>query len=116
MKWDASGVTGAGAPILSDTITSQSTGSEYANDAFKSLTENLTGDPPDILHQLGIYPFPALSTLGGDRIYTRNFGERLARRGGSWNDGSVAGLFSFHWNNSRTFAYPYIGFRPCYVG
>jgi hypothetical protein len=116
MKWDASGALGTGAPILSDTIVNQSTVSEYADKAFKSLTENLTGDAPDLLHQFGLYPFPALSALGGDRIYTRNIGECLPIRGGSWSGGSGAGLFSLFWFYLRANARSDIGFRPCYVG
>lgn len=115
MKWDASGTTGAGAPVLSDTITSQSTGSESANEAFKSLTENLTGDAPDILHQLGLYPFPALSALGGDRIYTRNIGERLPLRGSNWVGGSASGLFSLLLKWTRTTVDSSFGFRPAFV-
>ena len=115
MKWDASGALGTGAPILSDTIVNQSTGSESANVAFKSLTENLTGAAPALLQRLGLYPFAALSALGNDQIYTQNINERLPVRGGNWYYGSNAGLFSLYWNYSRAVAGLGIGFRPCYV-
>ena len=36
-------------------------------------------------------------------------------RGGNWNNGANAGVFSLNGNNSRSFVSAYVGFRAAYI-
>ena len=110
LKYDATGAVGAGAPIVNDTITSQSDGTTYAYTNLESLTAESGITIPAILKQLGLAPVGA--GLGGDYIYARNVGERLPRRGGSWSSGTNAGVFMLNLNNERSNSNSNIGFRP----
>jgi hypothetical protein len=112
LKWDATGATGTGAPVLSTTVTSRSDGTTSASVAYKSIT---TLDPvaPDIIKKLGIYPHEINMNLGS--FYMRNIGERFPYRGGYWCDGSHAGLAAARLNNPRSNTGTAIGCRPAFV-
>jgi formylglycine-generating enzyme len=55
------------------------------------------------------------ATYGNDGFYYDNTDERLARRGGYWLHGSIAGVFYLHLNHLRSNASTFGGFRPAYV-
>lgn len=107
LKWDATGVNGAGKGKLNTIITSRSTGSEYTSNLFKDLEAAVT--VPELLKQLAIYPVDANIPYGG--FYMRNIGERLPSRGGSWDFGSSAGVFAVYGHFGRTSSVFIIGFR-----
>jgi formylglycine-generating enzyme required for sulfatase activity len=48
--------------------------------------------------------------------YSQGTGNRAARRGGGWVDGSDAGPFSWHLYNSSSYRDRYVGARLLYVG
>lgn len=107
LKWDATGVNGAGTPKLNTVITSQSTGSEYGYSLFKNLETAVT--VPELLKQLAMYPIDTNIPYGG--FYTRNIGERLPARGGYWSSGSNAGVFAVYGFHGRTHSDRSIGLR-----
>jgi hypothetical protein len=113
LKWDATGATGTGAPILNTAITSQSDGTTYAGTYYKSITCVSPTVAPDILKKLGVYPHEV--TMSRGYFYMRNLGERLPFRGGLWDSGSLAGLAAAHLHSPRSNASTYIGFRPAFV-
>jgi hypothetical protein len=113
LKYDATGVDGAGGIQLNTTITSQSDGSTSASTDYRSLTAVSGLTAPGLLSQLGLYPQD--SNFGNGRVYMRNVGERLPSRGANWNRTSSAGVPALYLNNSRTLSNNSIGFRPAYI-
>ena len=112
LKWNASGANGAGNPVLSTIVTSQSDGETYANRLYKDLTaDGVT--PPPILKALGLYPHA--NDIDRGHFHMRNVDERLPIRGGHWPYGVDAGVFALHLNHSRSHASAAFGFRPAFV-
>ena len=66
------------------------------------------------LMQLGLMTPGA--PIESDGFYVDLTGERLPRRGGSWNDSSRAGAFALNLNYSRSNTNTNIGFRPASGG
>ncbi len=69
---------------------------------------------PELLKALAIYPADAESH-GGDYIYMRNLGERLAFRGGNWSSGSYAGVFALYGSGPRSDVGTAVGFRSAFA-
>jgi len=113
LKFDATGATGAGSPIVNTEITSQSDGSTYSYAYFEDLAAQTGVTVPEFLTQIGLYP--AAVDLDLDRIYVRNVGERLPVRGGSWSYSTNAGLFYLYLRYDRTNSHSTLGFRPAFV-
>lgn len=122
LKFDSTvgGAVTSGQPILSDEVTnrngeagddSNATGS--AARAFQTLIAKEGITAPAITKALGL--FPISDSLGGDRLYLRNYGERLPIRGGCWINGAIAGVFALSLNNPRSVAGSDIGARPAFV-
>lgn len=120
LKYDATTATG-GAIILSDTIVnrlgeagSDSSGGISASLALKNMTPKVGLSVPAIAKALGLFP---VSTEGmkNDAAYMRNYGERLAFRGGSWNVSAPAGVFAVNLIYPRTNTNESIGARPAFV-
>ncbi len=114
LKYDATGVDGAGDIQLNTTITSQSDGSTSASTDYRSLTAVSGLTAPGLLSQLGLYPQD--SNFGNGRVYMRNVGERLPRRGGRWGGTSLAGVPALDLSYPRSHSSDRIGlgFRPAY--
>ena len=66
------------------------------------------------LQELGIFPRTDGYRDGG-YLFLRNYGERIAARGGSWFDHDGGGLFDLYLRETRAFLYPDIGFRAAYI-
>jgi formylglycine-generating enzyme required for sulfatase activity len=113
LKYDATGVNGGGSPILNNTVTSQSTGTEYSYAYLESLSAETGVSVPALLIALGMYPVG--TGLGGDIIYVRNVGERFPVRGGNWYFGTSAGVFFLRLNTDRSYRHSVLGFRPALV-
>lgn len=71
-------------------------------------------EPHIRLQQLGLYPRQDGYRDGG-YFFLRNYGERIAARGGSWFDGAIGGIWDVYIRESRAFIYPDIGFRAAYI-
>ncbi|MNO95673.1 hypothetical protein D3C76_873180 [compost metagenome] len=68
---------------------------------------------PAILKTLSLFRHKDIAD--GDRIYLRNYGERLPVRGGYWTDGAGAGVRALGLSNPRSYSYSPIGARPAFV-
>jgi hypothetical protein len=67
---------------------------------------------PDILKVLAIVP-EGKGHVGG--FYSRNYGERLALRGGAYMEGQGSGIFALSLDGIRSLSRDFIGFRLAYV-
>lgn len=112
LKFDATGANGAGNPILNTKVESQSTGNESANVLFRDLQAAPGVDVPPVLRQLGIAP---IGSGQPGRLYVRNIGERLSRRGGHWTSSSRAGAFALSLSHAPAPSASYNGFRAAFV-
>jgi len=68
---------------------------------------------PRLLQVLSLMPIDA--DHGGDYLYTRNYGERLPGRGGSWNNGADAGVCALTLNGTRATSNHNYGCRPAFI-
>ncbi|MFP4066214.1 MAG: SUMF1/EgtB/PvdO family nonheme iron enzyme [Spirochaetaceae bacterium] len=68
---------------------------------------------PARLKRLLLAPGPLAAS--GDRVYVRNYGERLPRRGGYWANAAGAGLGALNLSSPRSVSHSSIGFRPAFV-
>jgi len=91
--------------------------SDDYNDSKHLLFESINAAPeytvPELLKYLAIAP--GEGDHGGDRLYVRNYGERLPLRGGSWNRTSSAGVFYLYLYNRRSYSHSSLGFRSALV-
>ncbi|MCX4050601.1 hypothetical protein OR621_17580 [Aeromonas caviae] len=123
LKYDASaaGTTGAhGSPVLSDAVSNRNgeAGSdENATGNTSGRLEAITSKAglvvPSIAKALSLFPLDA--NLGGDMLYLRNYGERLAIAGGGWSDGAGAGVFALNLRGARSNRGSDLGARPAFV-
>ena len=67
-----------------------------------------------LLKTYGLFPI-ASAGLGGDAFYLNVSGERIPVRGGSWNNGAAAGVFSLNLNDERTISFTFFGARPAFL-
>ena len=112
----------SGKAVWDTTITDQK--DEGRGCSFKDITAgSAVGDAAKlVLMALALMPDAALTgtgidtTYGGDYFWFNNGAEeRLPIRGGRWNDGGGAGLFSLYLDGSRAGSYWYIGGRSAFV-
>jgi sulfatase modifying factor 1 len=113
LKYDATGVNGAGHAKINTAITSQSDGTTYTSGTFQTATTADGITAPDLLKHLSLYPVDA--DHGSDGLYTRNVGERLLLRGGDWVGASNAGVCCLYLRNPRSYSGSSIGFRPAFI-
>lgn len=113
LKYDATGMAGAGAPKLNTTITSRSTDKTYCYTQFQTLAAQAGVTVPQILKTLALAPLD--DDHGGDGIWSRNNGERFPLRGGNWSDAAAAGVFALDLNAPRSFSDNNVGFRSAFV-
>ncbi len=113
---DSSGESG-GSAILNSLITNRTgdIGDNGSGNGSNSTTWRTMAKDPSyvenlLMRQMGIEP-PPVAILNGT-LYSRNFGERLPYRGGTWSSTSIAGLGALGFAYSRANANSYIGFRP----
>lgn len=90
----------------------EATDKDYDGVAFTDLHASEL-DVPDKLIELGLYPAPGYD--GTDFFWVDNSGERCVFRGGNWNNGSGAGVFSLSGLDSRPSSSTGIGFRSALV-
>lgn len=120
LKWDYTNPVPAGGtsyyPFVLSTQVTNIPDNESASGrrTFESLVARSEVTAPDMFKHLGIFPADS-GDHGGDYIYMRNIGERLAFRGGGWHYASDAGVFNLNGRNPRSYSYTYIGFRSAFV-
>ena len=116
LKLDAAGENGLGAPKLNTEITSQypsQDNTSSSSTSFKNFTAVEGVTVPPLLKLLSLYPIDTTNPVGS--IWMRNAGERLAFRGGYYNNGASAGLFALNLSDTRTYRHRYRGFRPAFI-
>lgn len=116
LKWDYTTTPAAGAAFRLNTVIEfpQADDTPYGANSFSALTAAAGVTAPELLKALALFPADT-GDHGGDYIYMRNNGERLAYRGGAWHDGAYAGVFSAYGNYPRSSVNPYIGFRSAFI-
>ena len=87
-------------------------GKDYDGVPFCDLHERADMDVPDKLIELGLYPAPGYE--GEEYFWLDTDGERCVCRGGSWSDGTNAGVFYLN-GTSRSGVSWGIGFRSALV-
>lgn len=113
LYYDSTAADDSGSVELDTKLDNQLADPDDARNEFESMAIDSGISAPNLAKQLGIYP--AGAGLSGDYVYARNYGERLARRGGSWSRGSGAGVFALALYIGRTNSYGSLGFRPAFV-
>jgi len=117
LKWNATSPNGLGNPQLATAITSQyppEDDSSSASQQYKDVTAASGVTAPSLIKALGL--FPHATDMDRGRLYVRNSGERLPRRGGHWLNGVRAGVFALRLgNDARSDASAPLGFRPAFV-
>jgi len=120
LKYDATTATG-GSVILSDAIANRigevgddANGGNFSQETLKGTKSTAGLNVPAIVKALGFFPVSS-DGMKNDRLYVRNFGERLPFRGGSWGTGAGAGVFSVGLYGSRTNLGADVGARPAFV-
>lgn len=86
---------------------------DYNYGIFENITADSGVTVPAILRQLCIFP-PGVG-LGSDVCWVRNYGERVALRGGSWGAGASAGVFALALDGPRSYSHRSIGFRAAFI-
>lgn len=110
----------AGTPILSTTIINRngavgdnSNGDSTMDAPFNLITTAAGVTAPALMLALGLFRNKDISDA--DRIYMRNYGDRMPIRGGRWNSGAASGMRAIVLNNARTQGGYDIGARPAFV-
>lgn len=85
----------------------------YSETTFETLGTKSGFTVPDLLKYLAIAPIDA--NHGGDGLGVRNYGERIAVRGGSWGDVASAGVFALDLRFPRSFSVHSFGFRAAFI-
>lgn len=85
----------------------------YGQTSFETLAAKTGVTIPKKLQLLCIAP--AFTDCGGDWFWARNYGERLPLRGGYWDRGSGAGVFSLYLCNARSYSNVSLGFRAAFI-
>lgn len=109
-----------GTPILSANIVNRngalgdnSSPPGYMDAVFNAITTAAGVTAPALMLALGL--FRHKDVADSDRVYVRNYGERLPIRGGCYGDGAAGGLRVLPLNNPRTFSGGHVGARPAFV-
>jgi len=110
-----------GAPILNSGITNRngSIGDDSHNAyVYNSLVSSISKDPSyvesEIMRRLLVEFSEASASCICGGAYIRNYGHRFPLRGGSWSNGTNAGLGALYLTDPRSYGYIGIGFRPAY--
>ncbi len=100
----------------STSITSQVDGSRSCAFQNVTFTPDVKQAAQDMLCALAMLPVAGDTSYGDDYFWANNgAAERLAYRGGSWNHGTRAGVFSLYGGDPRSSVGTGIGFRSAYI-
>ncbi|MBR6206652.1 MAG: SUMF1/EgtB/PvdO family nonheme iron enzyme [Oscillospiraceae bacterium] len=86
----------------------------YGWNFFRDLAAAEGVTVPQVLQLLGAAPAPG-GCSDDSVFFLRNYGERIAARGGSWFDGPWGGIWELYLRETRAFIYPDIGFRSAWA-
>lgn len=102
----------------STSITSQDDSSRSCLFGNVTYDDTIGDDTLVLLRALALLPDSdaAAADYEGDYMWWNNAqAERCVDRGGTWNNGANAGVFSLRGNNARSYSSTYIGFRSAYI-
>ena len=89
--------------------------SRYRTFVNVSCADTVCYEAKELLYALALMPDDTAFDYQGDYFYANNgAAERTPYRGGSWGDGSYAGVFSTILDNSRALTSTLVGFRSAY--
>jgi hypothetical protein len=116
LKYNSVSTPGSGttAAQIDVVINYQTDDTTYTFNSFQSLTANTGITIPAILKAYSLFPITS-SGLGDDKLWVRNYNERVCLAGGRWNDGANDGVFALNLNVPRSYLAWDIGFRPAFV-
>ncbi len=86
----------------------------YNSQTFESTVSKSGYTVPEMMKYLAIAP--AAGSHGLDTIETRNYGTRIAFRGGMWGNIAAAGVFSLVLRDGRSSSNAAVGFRSAFIG
>lgn len=86
----------------------------YNSQTFESMIAKSGYSVPQQMRNLAIAP--GEGSYGLDAIEVRNYGTRIAFRGGAWYGSSAAGIFSLTLIHARTVPDSSVGFRSAFIG
>lgn len=86
----------------------------YNAQSLESVTSKNGYTVPDLIKYLAIAP--TVGSHGNDVLEVRNYGTRIAFRGGYWAHGSSAGIFYLFLNDARPMVGSIVGFRSAFIG
>ena len=121
LKWDYTkdpGTVSAGIPFCLNTVLNypQTVDAPYGQIGLAKLAAAAGVFVPERLKALALMPDGTAGAFyGSDYVYTRNIGERLAFRGGSFGYGGDAGVFSVDCSSKRGLGNQTVGFRPAFI-
>ena len=117
LKWDYLAAPTTGGAFRLNTVIQypQTDDTPYGAVSFASLTAAEGVNVPELLKVLCLFPNEPGGNYGGDSIYMRNNGERLAFRGGRWYYTSAAGVFCLAGSSPRSYVGATVGFRSAYI-
>ncbi len=98
---------------LTTGITVAADAGRYCEYKDMTLASGLTA--PELAKVLLMYPDAPGGDYAGDGHWMNNSGERLPGCGGSWLNGSSAGVFHVDLGNPRSDSFSNLGFRSAYV-
>lgn len=99
--------------ITDEVVNKQTEESSYGYKTLESLTAKSGIVIPEIMKALAIAPID--EEHGGDVIFFRNNGERVASRGGNYNHTSAAGVICLSLNAVRSYVIHFRGLRCAFV-
>lgn len=86
----------------------------YNSQTLESMSAKSGYTVPELMKYLAIAP--TVGSHGLDSLEARNYGNRIAFRGGSWSFGSNSGVFFLNIYYARALTSSYVGFRSAFVG
>ena len=110
LKIDAETATPSGIRINTEVIY---TTTDTISKSFASIEAASGVVVPDMLKLLGLFPLD--TNHGGDIMQVKNNGERLPRRGGSWQLQANAGVFALYLPDPRSYLSHSVGFRSAFA-
>lgn len=86
----------------------------YNSQTLESMVAKNGYTVPELLKYLALAP--TVGSHGLDALEVRNYGTRIAFRGGNWAGGSNSGVFYLNISHARTITFSHVGFRSAFIG
>ncbi len=114
LKYDFVAAPADGGAARINTTTQANPSAFYSYNTLETLAVAGGVTVPNLLKLLGMAPVDA--NHGADGLWANPNGERLPVRGGTWGNGSGAGVFALYLSAPRAYSAYNLGFRAAFVG